>query len=319
MTTVLVTARSFSTGSIDVEGWLASAGLDVVRGPATHELSALREPLGRASAWIAGTGPVTDAHLGAAPGLRVVSRYGVGVDAVDLAAAGRRGVIVTNTPGANSDAVADHTVALLLACLRGVVTGDRHVRAGDWSVERTREVSSLRVGLVGVGRIGSAVAARLTGFGATVLGVDPFVRDEAMRAAGLEPAQDAVPGDVDVVSLHAPGTALVADRAWLDRSRPGLLLVNTARGSLVDESAVADALRSGRLAGYATDTLAAEGHRGASPLLADDIADRVVLTPHSAAQTVEAVDRMGSMAAEGVLDVLAGRPPAYLVTEGGAR
>lgn len=315
MRTVLVTARSFSRGTVDVEARLVAAGLDVVRGPATHDLEALREPLARSVAWIAGTGPVTAAHLRAAPDLKVIARYGVGVDAVDIAAAAAQGVVVANTPGANSEGVADHALALLLAALRGVVAGDRHVRAGDWRVERTRELSSLAVGIVGVGRIGRAVARRLTGFGAACYGVDPQLGDDELLAAGLQPGADAIPAEVDIVSLHAPGVACIVDREWLRRARPGLILVNTARGSLVDEDAVADAIRSGQLGAYAADAFAIEGGPGAGPLLAPDIADRVVLTPHWAAQTVEAVDRMGSMAVDAVTAVLDGRVPTHTVSE----
>ena len=318
MATVLVTTRSFATGSNDLERRLVDAGLLVARGPATHELEALTPLLTETVAWVAGTGPVTAEHLDRAPGLRVVARYGVGVEAVDLDAARARGIVVTNTPGANTDAVADHTVALLLAALRGVVAGDRRVRAGDWRVERTREVASLRVGLIGVGRIGRAVAQRLAGFAAVVFGVDPHLTDEELAALGIMPGGVAIPEGVDVVCLHAPGTAVIVNAEWIARARPGLILVNTARGSLVDEQAVAEGLRQGHLAGYATDTLVVEGGVATSPLLAPDIADRVVVTPHSAAQTVEAVDRMGSMAVDSVLDVLAGRVPRDVVEGSGS-
>src|ERR1700749_2849398 len=165
---VLVTSRSFSTGTQDLVERLRAAG---------HDLAALDEPLGRAVGWIAGTGPVTAEHLRRAPQLRVVARYGVGVDAVDLVAAAARGVVVTNTPGANSDAVADHALALLLARLRDVPCGDRRVRRGDWSARRGRELGSLTVGVLGFGRIGRGVARRLAGFGATVLAHDPFLDD----------------------------------------------------------------------------------------------------------------------------------------------
>lgn len=312
--TVLVTSRSFSSGSRDLVAELAAAGLEVVRGPATHDLEALREPLADVVAWIAGTGPITDAHLAVAPRLRVLARYGVGVDAVDLAAAEAHGVVVTNTPGANSDAVADHAVGLLLAALRGVVSGDRGVRAGEWGVRRGRELGALTVGVVGLGRIGTGVAARLIGFGSTVLGHDPYLGDDAVRALGARPATlDELAERCDAVSLHAPGGRRVVDAAWLGRTRTGLIVVNTARADLVDEAAVAAALRAGRLGGYAADTLAAEGTGEESPLLADDLAQLVVITPHIGAQTVEAVDRMGSAATADVLAVLSGAHPAHPV------
>jgi len=308
---VLVTARSFGTGTRDLAGELSADGIRVLRGPADHRPEALAPLLAEADAWIAGTGAVTDEQLAAAPRLRVIARYGVGVDAVDLAAAARRGVLVTNTPGANSGAVADHTIALLLAALRGVTAGDRRVRDGSWTVgDRAHELGSLTVGVVGFGRIGRGVAARLHGFGSRVLATDPFVPADAIIAAGAEPcAPESIPVDADVVTLHAPGDTVVVDEAWLATVKPGLVLVNTARAALVDEEALARALRDGRLAGYAADTLSAETEKSESPLLAADLADRVTLTPHIAAQTVQAVDQMGAGAVAAVRAVLAGRDP----------
>ncbi|WP_420120162.1 NAD(P)-dependent oxidoreductase [Nakamurella sp.] len=311
--TVLVTARSFGTGRRDLAADLSADGIRVLRGPADHRT--LAPLLAEVDAWIAGTGPVTDEHLAAAPRLRIVARYGVGVDAVDLVAAARRGILVTNTPGANSGAVADHAIALLLAALRGVTAGDKRVRGGSWTVgERARELGSLTVGVVGFGRIGRGVAARLRGFGCRVLATDPFVPADAVAAAGAEPvAPEAIAETCEVVTLHAPGDAVVVTQAWLAAAPPGLVLVNTARAALVDEAALAGALRAGRVAAYAADTLVAEGGFE-SPLLAADLADRVTVTPHTAAQTVEAVDLMGLGAVTAVRAVLAGADPDPAVT-----
>ena len=318
--TILVTSRSFGSGTRDVVAALQDRGYDVVRGPADHALDRLRPMLREALAWVAGTGPVTAAHLDSAPALRVVARYGVGVDAVDLAAAAERAVLVTNTPGANSDAVADHALALLLAVLRGVAHGDRMVRRGDWSVRRGHELGPLTVGIVGYGRIGRGLARRLSGFGSRLLVHDPYVSEEDVQAAGARAADPpAMAGESDVMSLHAPGGRTLVDADLLALAKPGLVIVNTARADLVDEQAVADALRSGAMAGYAADTLAAETSREPSPLLADDLADRVVVTPHLGAQTVEAVDRMGVAATEDVLAVLSGLPPRHLVVPGEER
>jgi D-3-phosphoglycerate dehydrogenase len=306
--TVLVTARSFGTGTLDLAAELSADGIRVLRGTADHrDLAPL---LAQADAWIAGTGPITEAHLAVAPRLRIVARYGVGVDAVDLAAAARHGILVTNTPGANSGAVADHAIALLLAALRGVAAGDKRVRGGSWTVgERARELGSLTVGVVGFGRIGRGVAARLRGFGCRVLATDPFVPADAVTAAGAEPVDpEEIPHRCEVVTLHAPGDAVVVTQAWLATARPGLVLVNTARAALVDEAALAGALRAGRVAAYAADTLVAE-NGSESQLLAGDLADRVTVTPHTAAQTVEAVDLMGLGAVTAVRAVLAGHDP----------
>ena len=181
---MLVTSRSFSSGDLDLAGELTGAGCSSLTGPSDHDLEALRPLLASATAWVAGAGPVTADHLDAAPNLQIVARYGVGVEAVDLAAAAERGVLVTNTPGANSGAVADLAVALILAALRDVAAGDRGVRAGRWAVRRTRQLGQLTVGIVGLGRIGREVAARLSGFGSTLLGYDPWVPQAGTGPAG---------------------------------------------------------------------------------------------------------------------------------------
>lgn len=318
MAVILATSRSFSSGSRDLIGELASAGHTVTVAGSGHDLDELRPALADAVAWIAGTGPVTAEHLAAAPRLKVVARYGVGFEAVDLEAARERGIVVTNTPGANSGAVADHTVGLMLAVLRGTTEGDRRVRAGDWSVLRGRELGSLTVGIVGFGRIGQGVARRLSGFGSRVVAHDPWLADDAIRGAGAEPLDVAsMAARCDLVSLHAPGGTAIVDAGWLASARPGLVLVNTARPDLVDEEAVASALRNGVIAGFAADTLAGDTSGLPSPLLAEDLADRVIVTPHFGAQTVEAVDGMGSLAVDNVLAVLSGAAPLHPVPSKG--
>jgi len=315
MGVILVTSRSFSDGDLDLVARADEAGHSILRGPAHHDLAELRPLLLDADAWIAGTGPVTDEHLAAAPRLRVVARYGVGTEAVDVAAAVRRGVVVTNTPGANADAVADHAVGLMLAALRTIPDGDRRVRAGDWSVRRGRELGAATVGIVGFGRIGQGVAARLSGFGPRVVASDPFLPEELVRAAGAEPlALDDLFGTADVITLHAPGGQRLVDAERLAGMRPGTVLVNTARPDLIDEQAVAQALADGILAGYAADTLDGDTAASASPLLAPELAARVIVTPHLGAQTTQAVDNMGRMSLDDAIAVLRGDAPAHPVT-----
>jgi D-3-phosphoglycerate dehydrogenase len=311
---VLVTSRSFSSGDLDLAGELTEAGCQIVTGPSDHDLDMLRPQLASATAWVAGTGPVTADHLDAAPKLQLVARYGVGVEAVDLAAATERGILVTNTPGANSGAVADHTMALILAGLRDVAAGDRGVRVGRWAVRRTRQLGQLTVGIVGLGRIGREVASRLGGFGSTLLGYDPWVPQPELDRLGIERVDlDELARRSDVITLHAPGDAVLVDVVWLGLTRSHLVLVNTARAGLVDEAAVADALRADRLRIYATDVLGTEAGSDDNPLLADDLADHTLFTPHAAAQTVEAVDQMGRGSVDAVLAHLRGEQPPNLV------
>lgn len=313
--TVLVTSRSFSSGDYDARGQLEADGVTVVFGPANHHLEAVRPLLATASAWIAGTGPITAEHLDAAPQLRLISRYGTGVDAIDRVAAARLNIVVTNTPGANSGAVADHTVALMLAALRQVPMGDRRVRSGIWRVERTRQLGQLTVGIVGVGRIGREVATRLSGFGSTLLGHDPWVPAADLRAAGIEPVTlQELAERSDIVSLHTPGGGTVIDAGWLRHAKTGVIVVNTARASLIDESAMAAALTDATVRVYAADTLSSESAADRpSPLLDPALADQTIFTPHSAAQTVEAVDNMSRGAVNAVLAVMRGETPVNIV------
>ncbi|WP_347754902.1 NAD(P)-dependent oxidoreductase [Agrococcus sp. ProA11] len=316
MATILATSRSFGAGSIDLAGDLERAGHTVLRGPSDHGLEALRGALATADAWVAGTGPVTAAHLDAAPRLRVVARYGVGTEAVDVEAAAQRGILVTNTPGANSDAVADHAVALMLAALRSIADGDRRVRASDWTVVRGRQLGALTVGIVGFGRIGRGVAQRLSGFGSRIVAADPMLSDQQLREAGAEPMGFAeMASECDLITLHAPGGQTLVDAAWLGTLARPVVLVNTARADLIDEDALAAALRARTVAAYAADTLLGDTAADASALLVEDLADRVTITPHLAAQTVEAVDGMGSMAVENALAALAGRTAPNPVNE----
>lgn len=315
MAVILVTSRSFSDGDLDLVERAAAAGHRIMRGPAHHDLAELRSLLHGTDAWIAGTGPVTAEHLAAAPKLKVIARYGVGYESVDLAAAAARSILVTNTPGANADAVADHTIGLMLAALRTIPDGDRRVRDGDWSVRRGRELGAATVGIVGFGRIGQGVARRLSGFGARVLASDPFVPEQIVRDAGAEPIDvDDLFRTADVITLHAPGGQRLVDEERLSGIRPGTLLVNTARPDLVDEPALAAALRDGTLAGYAADTLDGDTAASASPLLDAQLAERVIVTPHLAAQTTQAVDNMGRMSLDDVIAVLRGDEPAHPVT-----
>ena len=244
--------------------------------------------------------------LARAVGLKVVGRAGVGLDNIDLEAATERGVLVMNTPGANATATAEHTWALLLALCRQVPAADASVRRGEW--ERKRfvgfQLAGKTLGVIGLGRVGRLVAARGRGFGMQAIGCDPYLSADAAAEIGVELADlDRVLAEADVVTLHVPLTeetrGLIGADA-IDRMKPGALLVNAARGGLVDEGAVANALAAGRLAGAAFDVYADEPPAG-SPLLA---APNVVLTPHLAASTGEAQRDVSVQIAEQVVAAL---------------
>lgn len=247
--------------------------------------------------------------LAAAPALRVVGRAGTGTDNIDLEAATRAGIQVVNAPNANSLSAAEHTLALLLALARRVPEGDRSVRSGGWERKRLAgvELAGKTLGVVGLGRIGRLVAERARAFGMNLLIFDPFVLEDpasapgAERAAGLEDLM----ARSDFVTLHVPLTGetrgLIGEEA-LRHARPGLRLVNTSRGGVVDEAALAAALHAGRVAGAALDVFASEPPAG-SPLLT---LPQVVVTPHLGASTVEAQARAGVEVAGAVAAALRG-------------
>jgi D-3-phosphoglycerate dehydrogenase / 2-oxoglutarate reductase len=308
---VVVTSRSFGSGEADPQGLLRRHGLEVEQGPSDHDLEELRPLLGEADAWIAGPAPIRLAHLEAGPRLRIVARYGTGVEAVDLASAARLGIVVTNTPGANAEAVADHTLALLLSALRHVVEGDRALRRGERPALRARELAGLTVGLIGFGNVGRGVARRLRdGFGTAVLAYDPFVDPASMGELGVKAVDfDQLVAGSDVISMHRPGgEEPVIDETVLARMRPGVILINTARAGLLDNAAVARGLAGGRIGALATDVL---DHTDSDLLLESP---NVIATPHIGALTVEAIDRMGMTAAEEVVRVVVeGAAPRHSV------
>jgi D-3-phosphoglycerate dehydrogenase len=245
---------------------------------------------------IVGVDPVTARVLEAGP-LRVVVKYGSGMDNVDVAAAERRGVRVSSTPGANARSVAELAVALLLALARNVATHDRGVRQGSWKRRTGVELVGKRLGIVGYGAIGREVAEIARGgVGMEVVAHDPLVAEAAVPLLPL----DEVLATSDALSLHLPltdETRGLIGASELAAMKPTAFLVNTARGGLVDEVALADALQSGQLAGAALDGFEEEP-LGVSPLRA---LDNVVLSPHAGAATREAVLRTASRAVDQLL------------------
>lgn len=309
MNHVLITSRSLGSGTLDIDSEIKNSGCTISRGPANHDITQLASSLESATAWIAGTGPITKQHLDLAPNLKIIARYGVGVEAVDLGAAKERGITVSNTPGANSDAVAELSVGLMLAALRHVAFGDNQVRADKWDTVSGQELGSLTVGVVGFGRIGQGVARKLFGFGSKLLAFDPYASkdvfaNEVTQVATLEDLLR----QCDVVTLHAPGSEVLLNAESLKIVKPGVIIINTARAGLVDELVLASALRDRKVGAYAADVLSVENSKQVSPLLAEDLKKFVTLTPHIGAQTIQAIDKMGSMAWANVKAVLDGRP-----------
>lgn len=264
---------------------------------------------------IRGRTRVTGEIVAAADRLKIVGRAGVGVDNIDLRACERRGITVVNAPLSVTIAVAEHTIGLMLALVRQIPTSDAAMKAGGWPKKMGlgSELAGKTLGLVGIGRIGEAVAQRAAAFGMRVLAYDPQWTDEQIRARGAEPRLlQGMLAESDLLSIHTPlnaGTRHLIDATVLGFARPGMLLINTARGGVVDEQALLAALESGQVGGAGLDVFEDEPP-GDQPLIRHP---RVVATPHIGAQTAEAQLRAGMDIAREVLAALRGEPLRWQV------
>ena len=252
-------------------------------------------------------GPVTEAAMVAAPRLRIIARHGVGVDDVDVAAAARRGILVARAPGSNTVAVAEHTMALVLALVKRLGPLSATVAAGGWrGTVQVRDLAGLRLGVLGCGAIGRAVARLGGAFGMEVAG---YSRGGDGGGVAMVGSLGTLLARSDVLSLHLPmgaATRHVIDAAALAALPEGAFVVNTARGGLIDEAALLAALESGRLAGAGLDVFETE------PPVADDPLRRhpsVIATPHVSGATAGSLVTMGVMAAESIAAVLRGEAP----------
>jgi D-3-phosphoglycerate dehydrogenase len=249
---------------------------------------------------------VTAEVIEAAPALTVIGRAGAGLDNIDVEAASRRGIVCMNTPGGNTIAAAEHTMALLLALARRIPQAHAHLKDGKWERERFlgTEVYGKTLGVVGLGRIGSEVVRRAQGFGMTTIAFDPYLTTEVAQRLGVELVDlGALLRRADFITVHVPltkDTRGLIGAAELATTKPGVRLVNAARGGIIDEQALAAAIRAGRVAGAALDVFEAEPPWGA-PVL--DL-DSVVVTPHLGASTAEAQTAVAVAIAQQVADFL---------------
>lgn len=251
----------------------------------------------------------------AAANLKIISRWGVGYDSVDLAAATRAGIVITNTPRLLDEAVADYTFALLLALARRIPEGQQTVVAGRWTQSWGTDVAGKTLGLIGCGRIGLAVARRAKGFNLRLLAYDPL-----SAAAGGDPdiqfvSLERLLAEADFVSLHAalsPESRGLIGEAQLRRMKSTALFINAARGPLVDEAALARALREGWIAGAALDVFCAEPLPAEHPLRA---APNLLLTPHQASFARDTGARVSETAAAAIIDASRGIKPKFVVNQ----
>lgn len=314
MPLALVSSRSFGQVSKIGPTILEEAGFEVRRvGPEDRPLNAakLAAVLERTQpeALIAGAEPVPREVLSASSRLRVVQKHGVGVDNIDLDAATELGIAVANAPGTNTEAVADLAIGLMLALQRSIVNAAVSTRGGGWDRFIGHELGAVTVGVIGTGRIGKSVIRRLEGFGSRILAYDVY-KDKGLEAnpnVAYVSLEELLRGS-DIVTLHIPlldETRDMIAKTQLEWMKPSALLINIARGELVDELALAEALASDKIAGAGIDVFATEPPQE-SPLLKGK---NVIATPHIGAYTVEAMDCMAERCAETVVSVFQGACP----------
>ena len=312
---VLIGSRSFGQVFHEHLTQLEAAGCEVIPngvGRAYHG-SELKEALQGIDAIITGTDELTAEVIQGAGSLKTIVKPGVGLETIDLEAARSRGIVVSATPGAVHDSVADLTLALLLALARKVVTAHQSLKSGSWKAFFGMELRDKVLGIVGLGRIGKGVCVRAQAFGMQVIAFDPYPDKEFAITHGVTLVSfDELLAAADVISLHAAAEQVegpLIGEAELKRMKPGAFLINTARGQLTDEAALAEALRQGQIGGAGLDAFVNEPPTG-SPLLT---LDNVVLTPHLGGRTLDCQRRMGEMAIENCLRALRGEPPLYEV------
>lgn len=302
----VVVADSLSQRGLD----LLSSAADVIN---ASNLASDPSPLAGADALVVRSRTkVTGDLLEHAPNLKVVGRAGIGVDNIDIVAATRRGILVINSPLGNVRSTAEHTIALMFAMARRIVRSDAAVRAGRWQEGyQGMQLAGKRLGVIGAGRVGAQVIHIGRSLGMEVVAYDPYLLPSSWPELGALPVDlDDLLATSDIVTLHVPlvsETRNLIDGEALARMKEGALLVNAARGGLVDEEALAEALRSGHLGGAAVDVFTEEP-LGESPLLT---APNSILTPHVAASTREAQAQVSLDIAQQLLDFFAGKPVAH--------
>ena len=313
---VMITATSFSEVSREPEDRLVAAGYELVHNPYGRPMTPeeLRPLLKGIDGVAAGVDQWFPPAFDEADRLKVLARHGAGMDCVDIAECTKHGIVVANIPGANAEAVADMSFALMLAVARHVPEGDRTTKAGQWINTYGVDVYGATLGLFAMGRIGRGVARRGRGFNMRILAYDPYFDERFAAQVGVERAAslEQVMREADFVSIHAPLSdqtrkIINADRIGL--MKPTAVLVNTARGAIIDEEALADALEAGRIFGAGLDVYAAEPPTQSRLLKCQ----RAVTMPHNSSNTPGALRAMGDGVVDAIIAVFEGRRPQYCV------
>ena len=313
---ILVTPTSFGKNNKKIIEHLESAVGEVTYNTTGKPLSAeaLKELIPGVHGFIAGLDTINAEVIEAADALKVICRYGVGYDNVDLVAASRKNIIVTNTPGANSVSVAELALGSMLSLARHIPDAIQATRKGEWPRTNGLTLEGKTVGILGLGAIGKQLAKRLSAFDCQILAYDPFpdmyfANQYQINVLSLE---ELLP-QADFISLHIPlttQTQKMVNSSFFDQVKQGAILINTSRGELVDENALFEALNTGKIAGAALDAFSHEPPDPADPLLQFP---QVLVTPHMGAHTDGATNNMGWMAMRDCLAVLSGDEPLFPV------
>ena len=313
---ILVTPTSFQPGSNNPAlKTLEEYGFELVFNPTRKPLTEeeLIPIIADCDGYIAGLDQITAPVLEAAKKLKVISRYGVGYDRVDIQAAKARNIAVTNTPGTNSEAVAELTMALILSVARKIPYLDSQTKAGKWVRSTVSELFGKTIGIVGLGAIGKNVARCAKGFGMTVIAYDPYINQEYCRQNDIISCsfEDLLP-QCHVISLHLPlneQTRHIIDSKAIAAMKDGAIVVNASRGAIIDEEAALQALKNGKLGGLGLDAFEIEPPTGSALLTLDN----VVATPHTGAHTIEAMNKMANCSVENLIAVLENRLCKYRI------
>lgn len=301
---VLITSNSFGKFDKAPRQRMLDKGWELVNNRYHHIMNE-EEMMGEVpgvDAIILGSDTVSAKVLEKADKLKIISRYGVGLDNVDLEEAKRRGIKVTVTKNCNTEAVADYAIGLMLAVSRHICNVNEHLKHGDWMKETGVDLCHKTVGVLGLGAIGCQVVQRLQGFGCTILGYDKFIDEAYCQEQGIKVLPlDEIYRRSDIITLHIPGNAdgtHFINKRELELMKDSVILINTARASLVNEEDLLEALRNKKIYGYGTDVFAQEPNM--NPAFRS--LDNVVLSPHNAAVSVEAINKMSNTAVDHILE-----------------
>lgn len=318
MPSVLLTTTSYQ----DIPGphhqLLESAGVEVHRARGPLSEAQMLELVGEFDAILCGDDMITRRVLDrACPRLKIISKYGIGVDKIDIAGCTELKIPVTFCPGVNHTTVAEHTFGLLLNIYRHLLEQANEVRNGNWKRMTGHEIMGKTIGIIGLGRIGKEVAKRASVFGMKIVGLDLYWPEAFANEYDIVKANDTseVFGQSDIISLHTnltDDTRNMIRAETIESMKPGVVIINCARGELVNSNEMAAALESGRVAGYATDVLDEEPPSATHPLLA---APHCLITPHIGSRTFESVERQAMMATKNLIHCLKGEQPLAQVND----